>query len=109
VVAEHFIAVAPRKSVCEKRQPERGRPEQRDLLRLRADELRAQSPRLLDVAQHVAELLRILRRLPRVSAHRIGHASGQGVHAGVREKDFLAADREKRAAFGFVGEEIHAA
>src|SRR6185295_18512944 len=61
VVAEHFVALAPRNAVGEERESERGRTEQRDFIRTCADEIRAHAARLLHVPEYVAEFLRILR------------------------------------------------
>ena len=47
------------------------------------------------------QLLRITGRALQISRHRIGHRLRQGGHRRVREEDFVAADREKRLAFGF--------
>ena len=107
LVADHLVPFLPRKPVGEEAEPERSRPEQRDFIRPRADERRARLPGIFDVAQHLAKLLRILRALPHVVSHRVRHHAGQRRDAGVGEIDLLAADREKRAALGFVRVKIH--
>ena len=81
--AHDLVARLPRDAVGEKAQAERGRAEQRDFVRIRADEFRAQTARTFDVAQHIAEFLRHLTRLPDVRAHRIRDARGQRGDGGV--------------------------
>ena len=97
VVNQDVVATPELQSGGDEAQCERGRPDQRDFVRLAVQQPCAELARVVEPVVHEGFLV-AERGLPRAIGDGVGHAARQRTNAGMREEDFVACDGEFRAA-----------
>ncbi len=105
VVNQDVVAAPEFQPGGDEAQRERGRPDERDFVRLAVQQLRAELARVVEPVQHEGFLI-AERGLPGAIGDGVGHAARQRADAGVREKYFVARDGEFRAAQFLVGQDF---